>query len=135
MPTAYGDGSQMMWQNGQMQMGPQPFMWRLRQFACNNCGLSGPLPNWQNMDSLRVLSLARNNLTGMSQFGSRRLTSVVLDGNPLNAPLEPMLAMGWPLLRRLSMSNCNLIGTLPPGEKLEQMRARYATSVSLCRAC
>lgn len=115
LPLAWGDGSKMFWQDGSMQMGPQPFMWRLRHFACGNCGLSGPLPNWDHMDSLRVLSLARNNLTDMSYFGALRLVSLVLDWNPLDAKLEPMLGWGWPLLQQLSMAHCKLSGTLPPG--------------------
>lgn len=97
-------------------MGPQPFMWHLRHPACDNCGLSGPLPEWRNMDSLQVLSLARNNLSGMSHFGARRLVSLELDRNPLGARLEPMLGWGWPLLKHLSMAHCNLYGSLPPGQ-------------------
>lgn len=67
------------------------------------------------MDSLAVVTLARNNLTGMSHFGARRMVSLVLDRNPLTASLEPMLAWAWPMMRQLSMSNCQLWGTLPPG--------------------
>lgn len=104
----------MSWQNGVMTMGT-PFMWRLRKLICNSCGLSGPLPNWDNMGSLRVLSLARNNLTGMSFFGARRLMSLNLDWNPLGANLEPTLGWGWAMLKELSMANCKLQGTLPPG--------------------
>jgi hypothetical protein len=116
LPLAWGDGSTMFWQDGSVQMGPQPFMWRLRQLACDSCGLSGPLPDWRNMDSLQVLSLARNNLSGLSYFGARRLVSLVLDLNPLGARLEPMLAWGWPLLKHLSMARCGLSGPLPPGQ-------------------
>lgn len=105
-------------------MGPQPFMWRLRRLACDNCGLSGPLPEWSNMDSLQVLSLARNNLSGMSHFGARRLASLALDWNPLNARLEPLLGWGWPLLKHLSMAHCNPYGSLPPGQCLGAFCAR-----------
>lgn len=116
LPANWGDGSQMMWQDGSILIGPQPFMWRLRTLACNRCGLSGTLPaQWDHMDSLQSVSLANNNLTGLSRFGSGRLRSLVLDGNPLATQIEPMLAAGWPLLRRLSMSRCQLVGTLPPG--------------------
>jgi hypothetical protein len=110
-----------MWQEGNKIMGPQPFMRRLRQLHCSSCNLSGPLPTqWQNMDNLQVVSLARNNLTSLSWFGAGRLTRLVLDGNPLGTRLEPMLAAGWRLLKFLSLSRCQLTGSLPAGE---------------CRAC
>lgn len=129
LPLEWGDGSQMSWQNGSVTMGPHPFMWRLQRLICNSCGLSGPLPNWQNLDRLRVVSLARNNLTGMSHFGARRLMSLSLDWNPLGTPLEPMLGWGWPLLRELSMSHCKLTGTLPPGASAISFRGRVLLQI------
>jgi len=116
LPVSWGNGAQKRWQDGTAVMGPIPFMWRLQRLACSDCNLSGPLPTtWTNLDSLAVVALARNNLTGMSQFGARRMVSLVLDYNPLMASLEPMLAWGWPMMRYLSMSHCQLRGTLPPG--------------------
>jgi hypothetical protein len=106
----------MTWQDGSRVMGPKPYMWRLQKLACTNCGLSGALPmQWQNMDSLHSITLARNNFTGMVHFGAQRLQGLSLDCNPLMTRLEPMLAWGWPLLANLSLSHCQLSGPLPPG--------------------
>jgi hypothetical protein len=135
LPVAWGNGSKVSWQDGAMQMGPQPFMFRLHHFACESCGLLGPLPDWDNMDSLRVLSLARNNLTGLSHFGARRLVSLVLDWNPLSAKLEPMLGWGWPLLQHLGMAHCQLYGTLPPGGLANGLQRLCQSSVPVLVTC
>lgn len=132
LPLEWGDGSQMSWQNGSNTMGPRPFMWRLQRLICNSCGLSGPLPNWQNLDRLRVVSLALNNLTGMSYFGARRMVSLNLEWNPLGASLDPMLGWGWPLLQELSMSHCKLTGTLPPGASVSSFRGCICAKGGLC---
>lgn len=120
LPGAWGDGSLVTRQHG-MNMGAQPFMWQLQKLACNKCSLTGSIPTqWQNWDSLQTLVLRNNSLRWAGPVGARRLTTLVLDHNPLAVPIPNTPIQLWPgrasALQKLSMSGTQLSGGLPYGE-------------------
>jgi hypothetical protein len=92
-------------------------MLALRDLVCTRCNLTGNLSTltWAGMFGLQRISLAHNNLTGMSTLGGMQVRVLELSGNPLGVSLPMGVVQPGSIMARMSLSGCQLHGPLPSG--------------------
>lgn len=96
----------------------------LQNFSASSCGISGNLLQFESCESISVIELDRNNLSGMipkTVSNCQALENIKLSNNNLSGPIPEELA-SIPVLGVVDLSNNNLNGPIPK---------KFSTSSSL----